>query len=112
MWIALGTDKPTIKALHIHVKDEVALEWYDLGVQLLSEEHRKRLDIIRGDNPQVGGCCTEMFKCWLDVDPEASWNKLIEALKMIGKIALAEKIKRDVIKGVVGLYIYAFCTCM
>ena len=40
-----------------------------------------------------------MFQCWLNVDPTATWNKLILALKEIGLDCLSEKIKVDVLKG-------------
>ena len=64
----------------------------------------ERLNIIEQDHRDVETCCTEMFKYWLNVDIEASWNKLIEALKVIHENALAEKLKTDVIKGI-SLYI-------
>ena len=60
------------------------------------------LDIIEENHHHdVKTCCTEMFKYWLSVDIRASWNKLIEALEMIDENALAEKLKTDVIKGII-----------
>ena len=60
------------------------------------------LDIIEQDHRHdVKTCCTRMFEHWLSVDVKASWNKLIEALEMIDEIALTEKIKIDVLKGIV-----------
>ena len=65
------------------------------------------LDIIEKDHRHdVMTCCTEMFKYWLSVDTNASWNKLIEALERIDEIALAEKIKIDVLKGLIRMYIH------
>ena len=59
------------------------------------------LDFIEGNyHHDVKTCCSEMFKYWLIVDTKASWNKLIEALEMIDEIALAEKIKIDILKGI------------
>ena len=40
-----------------------------------------------------------MFDEWLDGDTEASWKKLIDALKTINLFSLAEKISSDVLKG-------------
>ena len=44
-----------------------------------------------------------MFEYWLEVDEEASWNKLINALEGIGQCALVSKIRQDVLKGCVFL---------
>ena len=96
----MGVGTPTIKLLNIHVRDKVAPKWFDLGVQLLSAEQSEELDTIRQDYPaDTNMCCTEMFKHWLNVDTEASWNKLIAALEQIDYNALAEKIRRNVFKG-------------
>ena len=96
----VGSDKPTIKLLNMHVRVKVAPIWFDLGVQLLSTEQSEKLNIIRQDYPaDTNMCCTEMFKYWLEVDTEASWNKLIAALEQIDHNALAEIIRRNVIKG-------------
>ena len=98
--IPVGIDKPTIRLLHNHVRDVIAPRWYDLGMELLNEEQCAKLNIIKENYPQgVEKCCTEMFKLWLRVDVEASWNKLITALKMIDEISLAEKIEIDVLRG-------------
>ena len=98
--IPVGTDTPTIKLLNNHVRDDVAPRWYDLGIQLLNEKQIAQLKIIKDNHPQdVVKCCTEMFDYWLRVDVEASWNKLIAALKMIDEISLAQKIKTDVLRG-------------
>ena len=95
-----GTDTPTISLLNIHVRDKVAPSWYDLGVQLLSCGQSEKLDVIKQNYPtDADMCCTEMFKHWLDVDNEASWNKLIAALEQIGQNVLAENIRRNVLKG-------------
>ena len=98
--MGVGSDKPTIRLLNIHVRDKVAPEWFDLGVQLLSSEQLEKLDTIRQDYPaDTNMCCTEMFKHWLNVDTEASWNKLIAALEQIDHNTLAETIRRNVLKG-------------
>ena len=61
-----------------------------------------KLDNIAEDFPHdVERCCGEMLSYWLRNDLQASWNKLIEALKHIGKKVLAKKIEIDILKGFV-----------
>ena len=75
-------------------------KWKDLGIQLLGSSHSGKIDVIELNSPKnVEECCTKMFQCWLNVDPTATWNKLILALKEIGLDCLSEKIKVDVLKG-------------
>ena len=82
------------------MKNKVTPKWHDLGVQLLSSEQSKKLDIIKEDHPSdTSMCCTKLFKYWLDVDTDASWNKLIAALEQIEQNALAENIRRNILKG-------------
>ena len=40
------------------------------------------LDIIDHDNyHKAVSCCNAMFKRWLEVDPSASWNKLLSVIQ-------------------------------
>ena len=90
----IGNDKPTIKLL-INYEGKVAPYWHNLGIQLLQEKHVHHLDIIQQNHlTNMERCCTEMFKYWLNVDTEASWSKLINALEQIEQISLAEKIRK------------------
>ena len=61
----------------------VAPRWYDLGIQLLREDQESYLDVIKADygidNYQ---CCEQMFWCWLQTNPMASWEQLSEALRL------------------------------
>ena len=41
-----------------------------------------------------------MFEYWLRIDTEASWDKLIAALKEINQNRLIAKIEKDVLKGI------------
>ena len=94
-----GTDKPTLKLLIKYCRDKVAPQWYDFGMQLLENEYVDKLNIIEKNHPgDVERCCTEMFKCWLKIDTEASWNKIEDALEGIGLHVAAKRI-RDVTKG-------------
>lgn len=98
--IYIGTDKPTLKKLNSLIRDKVASHWYDLGIQLLEDEYIDKLDVIEKNHPgDVDRCCTEMFKYWLKVDPEADWDKLTDALKEINENSLAAKVKK-VLKGI------------
>ena len=85
--------------LNKYVRDTVAPCWYDFGVELLQNEYIDQLNIIEKNHPgDVQKCCTEMFKYWLQIDTEATWNKLIDALKEIRKNELAKKVE-NVIEG-------------
>ena len=69
------------------------LKWYELGLELLNEDTCTELEIAnRGDMKK---CCSEMFRCWLKMDLNASWKKLIAALKSVGlstfALTLAQK---------------------
>jgi len=71
----------------------IAIRWYDIGIQLLDSDSGV-LDIIKGNYPQdISTCCREMFKEWLDRQPGASWNQLIQVLVDIDMKTMADKIK-------------------
>ena len=96
-----GTDKPNLESLNNYVRDGIAPQWYDFGKQLLEDEYVDKLDDIEKKHPgNKERCCTEMFKYWLEVDSEANWNKLTDALKQTGQRSLAKKIK-DVLQGII-----------
>ena len=95
-----ATDKPTLESLNNYVRDEIAPRWQDFGRQLLEDEYIDKLDEIEKSHPgDIKGCCAEMFKYWLEVDSEANWNKLTDALKQTGQKSLATKLKENVIQG-------------
>ena len=69
---------------------------------LLNNEQQSMLKNIAENKPDVQRRCTELFNHWLDVDVNASWNKLIKALEEINQNSLAaEKIRRIILKGIV-----------
>ena len=75
-------------------------KWKDLGVKLLGTSLSGKLNVIEANSPKnVEECCTNMFQYWLDVDPTATWNKLIVALKEIGLNTLSEEIIRNLLNG-------------
>ena len=96
--IIKGSDKPTMKQLNYHVRDQVAVDWYGLGVQLSLDVNQ--LDIIKTNHStNVEACCSAMFKHWLEVDTTASWIKLIAVLKRVKKYQLAESISKMFCQG-------------
>ena len=68
---------------------------------LLDEEQRSVLNNIAKNKRDVEDCCTELFKYWLNVSPDASWNKLLKALETMKQNSLVEKIKRKFLTGIV-----------
>ena len=83
--VTVGENTPTLKLLNRHVKKEATNKWYDLGIELLSNEDVEELSTIRNNHPNdAGACCTEMFQLWLKKEPKATWKKLMEALKAPG----------------------------
>ena len=86
---------------------EIALYWRDVGVQLL--ENSNMLDIIYKNNASdVEKCCREMLQCWIEVDTEANWNKLIDALEHVDLKRAAARVKRDILPGKVYYIRYAY----
>ena len=58
------------------------------------------LDEIQKNHPRdVSTCCTKMFRLWLDKQPEASWEQLIQALRepIIELNELANTIEQELI---------------
>ena len=95
----VGAIKPTLKSL-MKYRDKIAPHWRDLGIQLL-QEYTDQLLVIQANHPnRVDACCDKMFKQWLAVDTEATWDKLIDALKCISQNALAAEIKEDISIGI------------
>ena len=97
----VGSDRPEVTQLHSHVKCEVSPNWYDLGVQLLNTEQARKLRTIEINHPgNAEKCCVELFNYWLQVDTNASWDKLITALQQIDYGVLADRIRAMTLEGV------------
>ena len=81
---------PTIRELGtFKMSDEY--QWYNLGVQLGIDVHY--LDWIEEKYPR--SCKirqNKMFGEWLRRDPEASWDKLCGALRIVGEEKVIESI--------------------
>ena len=66
------------------------VKWYELGLQL--EVKGKDLDVIQANNQNsVEACKREMFSKWLRITPNASYQQVVEALRVVGEISEAIK---------------------
>ena len=69
---------------------DVITEWRGLGTQLDLPEHMLKLV---GSSQEVEDRLGMMVSKWLDYDPEASWDKLANALNAMGKNTIAANIR-------------------
>ena len=98
MYTYIEFAKPTMNEICRHIRDEAACRWKDLGIELVIPTHQ--LDIILMNNPHnMQECCTQMFSYWLQTDTEASWSKLLNALRNTAQNSLANKIKTEILFG-------------
>ena len=91
-----GNKRPTLKVLNKLVKKPATYKWYDLGIELLEVEDLHALDEIHKNYPRdVGMCCTKMLQLWLERQPDASWEQLLQALKKVEMNELASTIEQE-----------------
>ena len=93
--IYAGKDRPTIHQLHKIKRNEAAgisNKWKELGTELL-DGYEYQLDAIQHDSQSQDERCNAMFQEWLNVKPDANWNKLIEGLRNINMINAASNVK-------------------
>ena len=83
----------------------VANHWYNLGLQLLDPKYENELNIIEADKDDTKTSCRKMFSKWLNTDKLASWDKVIEALTLIGLDNVASNIKQ--LLGMQGEYLFS-----
>ena len=74
---------------------EDVVDWFGLGTQL--EVQHSRLKKIRREIDTEDGRRCEMINYWLNTDPEASWEKLSEALVRVDHRVLADKINQEIV---------------
>ena len=82
-----------------YVTPSVANHWFDLGLQLLDPKYENELNIIEADKDDTKTCCRKMFSKWLNTDKLASWDKVIEALTLIGLESVASDIEGMIKRG-------------
>ena len=67
------------------MKGPIATKWYDVGIELLEQKDEQEMNTIETNEAgYVSECCGKMFKLWLERQPEANWNQLLEALRSPG----------------------------
>ena len=96
--LAMSDNNIEFKLQHIVVAvRDVNTEWYGLGLQLGLPEH-----ILKpiGSHPDVEDRLRVMLSKWLDYDPQASWDKLANALNTMGKNAIAANIRSEYMRAV------------
>ena len=68
-----------MKDLYEHVTPCYAAYWEDIGVHLDFE--LGHLETIRADHAgEANGCCKDLWKKWLNLDCDATWDKLFTAI--------------------------------
>ena len=93
----IGSERPAFKYLNRYVVTAIAPKWHDVGLELMDKQDEKELKLIQAeqsiDNKQRA---KRMLEIWLEKKTDASWNDLLEVLKMpyIGLIATARTIER------------------
>ena len=78
--ICTGNTRPTLRDLHLHVVEEAAHKWRELGA-LLGLKYYK-INLIAAYHPHDDVMrCGVVLERWLQTTPYASWNQLIRALR-------------------------------
>ena len=73
-----------MRDLAAHVIPSVNTNWFNLGLQLLDPKYEAELNTIEADTRNdAATSCRKMFSKWLSTDELASWDKLINALKIV-----------------------------
>jgi len=88
-----------MRDLVVHVIPYAADQWCELGLLLLEQKYENYLKMIEADTKNSGACCRKMFDKWLTTDKLASWDKVIEALTLIGLNNVANDIEQLLGKG-------------
>ena len=82
---------PTLKDLAIIPIE--GTQWYSLGLRL-GVQH-DILDAIEARYSNPNRRKREMFKRWLDITPNPSWNTLLAALDEIGATEISECVQKE-----------------
>ena len=74
-------------------------KWRDLGIELIpGEQNVKKLNEIKVNHQHnVTQCCSAMFDLWRQTQPNANWNQLIKALKVVQLNVLAADIEKKLL---------------
>ena len=74
------TTVPKLKDLYQHITPQYAADWKVIGT-LLGLSSGKLKAIEAGYPTNVKWCCNQMLEKWLEVDPSASWEKIISVIE-------------------------------
>ena len=80
-----------LRDIIVALKDVAGTQWYDLGLQL--QLSPSTLDTIAADHQTADDRKRMMLRKWLQSDPEASWEKLVAALTLMGHKTTAAVIR-------------------
>ena len=97
-----GADRPHQRYLNRYVRTDITGKWHDIGLELLDIKDEQVLKTIKIDNPGDAEKCTdEMLQSWLDRSTDATWDKLIKALRAphIKLENVASKVEGMLMKG-------------
>ena len=68
-----------MRDLYKYVTPCYVAHWKDIGVYLDIE--LGHLETIKADHPgDTSGCCKDLWKKWLELDYDATWDKLFTAV--------------------------------
>ena len=87
-------EKPTLQLLS-RIKRYFAVHWRDIGYELLTVTPQD-VEMIERTNKTVDEKCFDMLKRWVEVDANASYSKLIDALRVYDLTNAVKKIMDDV----------------
>ena len=77
-----------------NLTDDV-VDWNGLGIQL--GVNPARLKKIRFETKTVDESRSDMIRIWMNTDPQASWDKLSEALERVEHHVVAKKIRDQIL---------------
>ena len=80
-----GTQGPQMKDL-VLIK---VTEWYELGLQLGVEDAELE-EIEKNNRGDLKACRRNMFRAWLRITPNPSYQQLAEALMAVGEAKAAD----------------------
>ena len=104
---------PTETPLTLRNIDEIlteVLDWHTLGIKVGIPHHLLGEIQINYSAYGVGRQRQEMITKWLEYDTKASWDKLANALKEMGKHVVAAKIWSAYVPDYMGMF--AICTSL
>jgi len=74
------TTTPSLKDLYEHITPMYAADWKVMGT-LLGLPSGELNAIEAGFPTNVKWCCNKMLEKWLEVDPTASWEKVLTVIE-------------------------------